>query len=250
MSPRISMVVPAFQEGRRIGPTIAQLSAYLNQHYPGSELIVVCDGCTDNTALVAKENFGAPACEFKLIELPINRGKGAAVQAGVEAALGDYIFYTDADLSFAPEVLELFLPKLEDGADVAIAQRNKQQTYPGAGRRLLARISRFIVGNLVLPGIRDTQAGYKGFRRAAAKPLFRQLQVKRFLFDLEILVMARANNLRIEKVYVDWQDRPGSTVRIGLDTARAARDLVLICLRSLLGRYNFAPAEKVEVRQN
>jgi dolichyl-phosphate beta-glucosyltransferase len=103
---------------------------------------------------------------------------------------------------------------------------------------LLAAGSRFLVGNLVLPGTRDSQAGYKGFSQAAAKDLFSRLRTSRFLFDLEILVMATRKNYKIEKVYVDWQDRPGSTVRIFVDSMRSLRDLLLIMLRSMTGRYD------------
>jgi dolichyl-phosphate beta-glucosyltransferase len=97
--------------------------------------------------------------------------------------------------------------------------------------------SRFLVGNLLLPGIRDTQAGFKAFKQSAVKELFPRARSKRFLFDLEILVIARTRGLKIEKIYVDWLDREGSTVRLFVDTGRSLRDLVLIYTRVLCGVY-------------
>jgi hypothetical protein len=93
------------------------------------------------------------------------------------------------------------------------------------------------VGNFVVPGIRDTQAGFKVFKKESAHQLFPLARTKRFLFDLEILVIAKEHHCKIEKVYVDWQDRDGSTVRIFIDTLRSLRDLVLIYTRMLFGAY-------------
>lgn len=240
---KLSVIIPAYQEEKRIGITMSAISTFLNQAHPGAEVIVVCDGCTDNTPQAARAAFVSETCQLKVVELERNQGKGNAVRTGMLEATGDYLFFTDADLSFAPELIDLFLAKLTDHADIAIAQRTKKTTYPQLGRRVLAATSRFIVGNIILPGIRDTQAGLKGFRAPAAKYLFKRVRTKGFLFDLEILMIARAKGYRIEKLYVDWQDRAGSTVRLFLDSLRAARDLLLICLNSLLGRYDIHSPE-------
>ncbi len=243
-TPSLSLILPAYQEENRIGDTMLSICQYLDEHHPGTELIVVCDGCTDKTAAVARSSANNSKCKLSVIELPTNQGKGAAVKAGMLAASGEYLFFTDADLSYAPYVIEDFLKELQDGADVAIAQRKKTTEYPGLGRKILARVSRFIVGNFVIPGIRDTQAGFKGFRREAAVTLFNAQRTSRFLFDLEILCIASDQNLKISKVYVDWQDRPGSTVRIFLDSIRSARDLALIWYWHKTGAYNRAIASK------
>lgn len=229
----ISLVVPAYQEERRIGYTIEGLSTYLEAHHPNSELILVCDGCTDGTARVAQQSFKGASSKLRVIELPANRGKGGAVREGMLAAHGAYLFFTDADLSFAPELIDAFLIHLKDKADIAIAQRQKTVSYSQPGRKSLAIISRAIIGNIILPGIRDTQAGFKGFRKEPARSLFASLKTDGFLFDLEILLAARRRGYCIEKVYVDWCDRPGSTVRVVKDTVKAALDLAAICLREL-----------------
>src|SRR5262249_4093911 len=152
--------------------------------------ILVCDGCKDKTALVARQSFKGSGCQLKILELPVNRGKGNAVKEGMLAGIGTYLFFTDADLSFAPDLIDIFLERLKDTADIAIAQRRKSMTYVQPGRRSLAVLSRAIIGNIILPGIRDTQAGFKGFRNLPAKALFPHLKTRGFLFDLEILLAA------------------------------------------------------------
>ena len=235
----LSLIIPAYQEELRIADTVKALSAYLQEHFSGAEIILVCDGCTDNTAKVAAEAFQSTNCQLKIIELETNKGKGNAIKTGIAEAKGDYLVFTDADLSFAPEIIgEQFLPKLKAGADVVIAQRNKKAAYPSIVRRMLAQCSRFFVGNILLPGIRDTQAGYKGFTQRAGQELFARIRTTRFLFDLEILLIARRKNYKIEKVYVAWQDKPGSTIRLVPDLLRCSRDLLIIYTGFLLAKYD------------
>lgn len=235
--PTISIVFPAYQEEKRIGMTMESWASYLDAHHPGSEVVVVTDGCSDNTARVAFETFKSATCTLRLIEISENQGKGNAVKVGVMEAQGNVIVFTDSDLSYEPQLLDQFLEKIDEGADLVIAQRRKKTQYPGLGRRILAMLSRFLVGNFVVPGIRDTQAGFKVFKKESAHQLFPLARTKRFLFDLEILVIAKEHHCKIEKVYVDWQDRDGSTVRIFIDTLRSLRDLVLIYTRMLFGAY-------------
>lgn len=236
-APTISLVVPAYNEEKRIASTISALSTYLCENFSSSELIVVCDGCKDKTADVARSSFVSGSCQLRIIEIVENQGKGNAVKEGFLAAQGEYQFFTDADLSFAPEVLSLLLAALTSGADVAVVQRKKETKYPSLARRIVALGSRWLIGNFILPGLRDTQAGFKGFKRDAARQLFAVARIKRFLFDMEILLIARQRGYRIDKVFVDWVDRPGSTVQIVLDTSRSLRDLMLIMFWSAIGQY-------------
>jgi len=236
-SPTLSVVFPAYQEEKRIGMTMEAWAKYLSANHPGTEVIVVCDGCTDGTAQAARNAFNAENCTLKVIELSPNRGKGNAVSVGVLAAQGEVVAFTDSDLSYEPELLGDFLYQIGAGADVVIAQRRKKTQYSGLLRRILAISTRFLVGNFLLPGIRDTQAGFKVFKQSVARDLFPRAKTKRFLFDLELLVIARSMDLKIEKVYVDWLDREGSSVRIYVDTIRSLRDLFLIYMRLILGTY-------------
>jgi dolichyl-phosphate beta-glucosyltransferase len=181
-----------------------------------------------------------------VIELGVNQGKGAAIRAGMLSASGRLLFFTDADLAFSPDTIEPFYDALLSGADVVIAQRKKDTRYENLGRRLVAVSSRALVGNLILPGIRDTQAGFKAFTRPAGRFLFSRQRIKRFLFDLEILMVARKKGFNIQKVYVDWENVPGSTVRLFLDTTRAARDLIRILFFVICGMYNLEGPEVLD----
>ncbi len=145
-------------------------------------------------------------------------------------------FFTDADLSFAPQIIVQFVQKLAEGADLVIAQRQKSAGYANIGRRILGVLSRTIIGNILLPGIRDTQAGFKAFQHQVAKFLFAELRTCGYLFDFELLLKARRKGYRIEKVYVDWFDRPGSKVRLWRDTLCAAKDLIIISVREFFAR--------------
>lgn len=232
----ISVIIPAFQEEERIGYTIEKLASYLDASKTSAEIVLVLDGCTDQTEAVAQAAIVNKKCIFNIIKLPTNCGKGFAVKQGMLKAAGQYLFFTDADLSFAPNIIPQFLERLKAGADIVIAQRQKSSTYSHIVRRLLATFSRAIIGNFVVPGIRDTQAGFKAFRQDVARALFTDLKIPGYLFDLELLLIAKRRGYRIEKVYVDWSDRPGSKVRPFKDALRAANDLVAILLRNLFAQ--------------
>ncbi len=230
--PEISIIIPAYQEELRIKLTIEQLVSYLEKNHPVTEIVLVCDGCRDRTAQTARSVIIPSDIILKIIELPNNLGKGNAVREGILAAQGNYLFFTDADLSFAPDIIDSFLEKLRQGADIVIAQREKSATYANLLRRLLAVSSRALIGNILLPGISDTQAGFKAFQSKVGKQLFSKLQTKAYLFDLEILLQAKKARFKIEKVYVNWTDRPGSRVNVLTDTPKAVIDLILICIRN------------------
>jgi glycosyltransferase involved in cell wall biosynthesis len=113
--PTISIVFPAYQEEKRIGMTMESWASYLDAHHPGSEVVVVTDGCSDNTAKVAFETFKSDTCTLRLIEISENQGKGNAVKVGVMEAQGNVIVFTDSDLSYEPQLLDQFLEKLPKG---------------------------------------------------------------------------------------------------------------------------------------
>jgi Glycosyltransferases involved in cell wall biogenesis len=124
--PRISLIVPAYNEEKRIAETMQALSLYLDEHHPSSEIIVVCDGCKDATAQVARDNFKGQKCSLEVLEVEPNQGKGNAVKVGMLAARGEYLFFTDADLSFAPETIEPFLEALV-GAPISLSPSAKRK---------------------------------------------------------------------------------------------------------------------------
>jgi dolichyl-phosphate beta-glucosyltransferase len=235
--PSFSIVIPAYQEEQRIGDTLSQLSTYLNHCHRDVEVIVVSGGSTDQTVDIAREYERVVKGGLNVLDLKDSRGKGAAVRAGVLEASGDYILFTDADLSYSPMLFEQFINRLRDGADVAIAQRIETAKYLGLGRYLLAIVSRFLVGTILVPGIGDAQAGLKGFTRSVAQYLFRRQKVNGFLFDLELLLLAQRKGYRIDKIQVKWEDKPGSTFRLFKHTSHAMLDLMKIYWRLGTGQY-------------
>ena len=225
---RLSVVIPAFNEERRIGPTLERISAYLAAQPYAAEVVVVDDGSTDLTVPRAEAALrGGPP--FRILSRAVNRGKGVAVKDGVLAAAGEFILVTDADLSTPVEELEKFWRELEAGADVVIGSR----ALPGSDIRARQTVVRETMGKtfnllvrlFVLRGYRDTQCGFKAFRREAAMDIFSRLQTAGFGFDVELLVLARKAGYRIAELPVVWCNFAPSRVRIVRGSLEMLRDL-------------------------
>ncbi len=227
----LSIVIPAYNEEKRIGASLEKILGYLKTKLFASEIIVVDDGSRDRTTDVA-----AAALEgrvpFRIVRLDANHGKGYAVKAGVLASAGQAILFTDADLSTPIEELDKFLPRLDEGYDVVIGSR----ALPGCDIRVRQAASREAMGKLfnrlvrlsVMKGCLDTQCGFKVFRRAAAMDLFPRLQTKGFSFDVELLLLARKAGYRIAEVPVVWCDSRPSRVRMVRGSWGMLRELARI----------------------
>ena len=235
---RLSVVVPAYDEADRIGDTVRRLADGLGGVAAdgGVEIVVVDDGSRDATADVA-----LAAGASQVVVQPHNRGKGAAVRAGVAAARGRTIAFTDADLAYDPAQVARVLAAVEDGWDVAIGDRRHPDSRPlTAPSRLRAAGSRAInwLGYAVLLGsYRDTQSGLKAFRSDVARFVFARSRIDGFAFDIEVLHLAERHELSLIEVPVEVTNSTRSTVRVAQDAARLVVDLFRIRHWSAAGLY-------------
>ena len=242
---RATVIVPALDEGARIGTTITAIRDALTavDRDGGLEVVVVDDGSTDGTADAALE-----AGADQVVVLPANRGKGAAIRAGVAAARGRTIAYTDADLAYSPDQLLRVLAGVEDGWDVAIGSRRHPDSTraqgAGALRDLGSRAVNLLAMGVLLSHPHDTQCGLKAFRSDVAKPVFALGRVDRFAFDIEVLHLVERHGWTVVEVPVQLTMGDRTTVRLLRDTARLLRDLWRIRHWSASGAYEL-PADAV-----
>jgi len=229
----LSIVIPAFNEEARLGPTLERLAAHLTATGRRWEILVVDDGSTDGTAALC-ERLG-PRLNLRLLVQRSNRGKGHAVRVGMLAAQGAVRVMYDADGATPPDQLPRLLAALDTGAAVAIGSRYLDGAVPTsqpAWRRLWSRLVNLVVRRTIVPGVRDTHCGCKAFTAAAAEDLFRRATVDGWAFDLEVLGLAHRLGHRVVEVAVAWQDDARSRVRPLRDLGRAVGDTVAV-LRSL-----------------
>ena len=227
--PRLSIVIPAFNEEARIRSTLGQVIAFLVSRTYSWEIVVADDGSTDATArLVTELADGRP--EVTLLRLP-HRGKGWAVKHGMLAAAGEFRFLCDADLSMPIEQVERFLPPQVGGAAIVVGSReapNSRRIGEPIRRHLMGRLYNWLVRRLAVPGISDTQCGFKCFPGGQASALFQRQRTNGFAFDVEILFLARQSGLKITEIGIDWYFREESKVRPLLDSVVMTWDLIKI----------------------
>ena len=217
-SPALSFVVPAFNEEKRLPVSLARIAEWLGSRTPPvpAEVLVVDDGSSDRTAAVAEKTASGLGLSFRVIRLPENRGKGAAVRAGVLEARGEHVLVTDADLSTPIEEVDKLLAA---GTPVAIGSRGVDTTLVKQRQPLFrvasGKLFNLLVRLLVVSGIRDTQCGFKLFRADAAREVFSRATVDRFAFDVEALLLARRLGFAIAEVPVLWFNSPDTRVGLG-----------------------------------
>lgn len=210
------MVIPAYNEDRRLPATLERVTEFLEGLGRPYELVLVDDGSRDRTLEVMRATADAHA-RVKVVALPGNRGKGRAVASGVAATTGELVLFTDADLSTPIEEVSKLEAALERGADVAVASRGVKGAeieIPQPGMRvLMGKVFNLIVQVLLVPGVWDTQCGFKLLRGEAARELFGELRTDGFAFDVEVLHRARRHGLRIAEVPVRWRHSAPTKVR-------------------------------------
>lgn len=238
--PRLSIVIPAYNESERILPTIGAVALAVSNLMPDWELIVSDDGSKDDT-VAQVERLGLP--NLRVVLAPHNTGKGGAVQRGIQAAQGEVRVFTDADNSTPIEELPKLLAALEQGADVAIASRGMAESQV-VGKSGLRSLMSAVLNKLVKLGLglpyADTQCGFKAFKASAADTLFGRQTIEGFSFDLEILYLAGRLGLKVREVPIEWYDAPGSKVQSMKHSIQFLKDMVRIRRQDLQGIYRAA----------
>ena len=239
-TPYLSVVIPAYNEESRLLSTLSRMYEYLRVQSYGYELIVVSDGSRDKTAGVALE-WRPEGCHLQVIDRKENRGKGYSVLEGAALAKGEYILFSDADLSTPIEEVEKFLPLLKSGADIVIGSRSLRDSeivvHQPFYRKLMGRVFNGMVQLMAVKGIIDTQCGFKSFSRKAVEEIFSRCLIEGFAFDVEILFLARKLGFAIEEIPVRWINAEGSSVSPIRDSLAMLKEICQVRLNDWKGRY-------------
>jgi dolichyl-phosphate beta-glucosyltransferase len=238
--PQITVIVPAYNEGGRIAPTLREIGSFLGNEGYEYELIVVDDGSSDGTYDVAHYITGEIP-HLSIVRHPKNLGKGMAVKSGFLAAAGRLVFFTDADHSTPIQELPKFVAHVHDGYDVVIGSRalpgsvitERQRWY----RENMGRAFNLLVRLLVVRGFYDTQCGFKCFVRDRCGEVFRKQALGGFCFDVELIYLAKRQGLRIAEIPVTWRNSADTRVHTLKDSLRMFRDLLRIRCRAIRGKY-------------
>lgn len=245
-TPFLSIVIPAYNEEKRLPPALARVAGFLRAQPYQAEVLVVENGSTDRTAAVVEE-FRAtqvrPEDNFEVNLLHSRKGKGNAVKRGVLAARGDYILITDTDLAVPIEEASRFLPPVLDKRSFAIAIASREvegavRYGEPAYRHLMGRVFNTLVRWLAVPDIQDTQCGFKCFTREAAQFIFPRQRINGWGFDVELLYIAQHHGLPIVEIPVKWYYGADSRVRPIHDTVTMVADLLRIRRNGRAGLYN------------
>jgi len=238
-NPYLSIIIPAYNEATRLPGSLKKIQAFLDRQPYSAEIVVVENGSSDNTF----EVIGKMKAEISSLTVvhEDQRGKGWAVKRGIQISKGDYRFICDADLSMPIEELSRFLPPQLKDAPVAIASREA----PGARRydepeyrHFVGRVFNWIVRLLLLPGLQDTQCGFKCFRADVAEKVFPLVTINGWTFDVEAIFIARRMGISITEVPIPWYYNPHSTVRVLRDSIQMGTDLLKIRWNAFTGKYH------------
>lgn len=242
MKPFLSIVIPAYNEENRLPNTLEQVFHFLAKQPFASEILVVENGSDDRTFEIA-EQFADRLQNVRVLRSE-QRGKGLAIQHGVMAAVGEYVFMCDADLSMPVEEISKFIPPQLENVDIAIASREA----PGSVRynepyyrHFTGRVFNMLIRLLVLPGLQDTQCGFKCMRAQVARDIFPYQTLTGWAFDVELLYIARLHGYRIVEIPIDWYFNADSKISVLRDSLRMFLDLLRIRRNARRGLYDPKP---------
>ncbi len=240
LSPRLSIIIPAYNEASRIETSLRRVAAYLAGKPWSAEIIVVADGCMDDTSPVARR-AAESIPRLTVLDNDRNRGKGYSVRRGMLEGRGDVLLFSDADLSTPIEEADRLITAIERGHDVAIGSRalpaSDVRVRQPWWRQSMGRAFNWFARRAGLADILDTQCGFKAFRRDAGRRIFALQRVDRYAFDVEVLWIARRLGLRIAEIPVAWVNHPESRVHPIRDASRMLIDLARIRLHDARGVY-------------
>jgi dolichyl-phosphate beta-glucosyltransferase len=245
--PTYSIIIPAYNESRRIGSTLERVVEHLRQEKWSAELLVVDDGSRDTTPEIIGR-FAAENPEIQLIRNPGNKGKGFSVRNGMLNARGKFLLFTDADLSSPIVEAHKLFAALEGGADVAIGSRwldtSLQFTRQPLLRRIYSRAFNLFLRIVMGLNFHDTQCGFKAFTREAAAAIFPLQQIHRWAFDVELIFLARKQGLKVMEVPVRWGHDDRSKMHPIRDGIRMGLEVLKVRWWSWTGKYRINPAHR------
>jgi len=243
--PKLSIVIPAFNESARIEATLERVMECVETQGWDAEVLVVDDGSRDRTAAIVEQwMYRFP--RLHLVKNPGNRGKGYSVRNGLLQAAGDIVMFTDADLSAPMEEANRLIAAIDGGADVAIGsrwmERARQTIHQPLYRQFFGRCFNWITRTVMGLPFKDTQCGFKAFKRPAAQVIFRLQTIERWGFDPELLFIARKLKYRIEEVPVTWGHDERSRMSYLKDGMKMLEEMAVIRYNSIAGQYDRAIA--------
>jgi len=228
----LSIIIPAYNEEKRLGATLEKVHSYFNSRPYTYEVIVVNDGSSDATVDIALSSTLNQVGRLRLMRNEPNRGKGFSVKKAILASGGENIIYSDADLSTPIEEIEKLLPYIKSGFDIVIGSRSIKganvEVHQPFYRGSMGKFFNLLVQLFVLKGIIDTQCGFKLFDAEIAKKIAAELKIDKFAFDVEILYIAKKNNYKIKEVPIRWINSLDSRVNPVSDSFKMFLDLISI----------------------
>ncbi len=236
---KLSVIIPAYNESKRIIPTLKDIYDYLSKQDYNYEVLIVNDGSRDDTAQVVKQLIKKWP-EFHLVDNAINKGKGAVVRQGMLLAQGSWRLFMDADNATRIKELDGFWPYTKN-YDLIIASRYIKGAKITAEqpliRKALSRAGNILTQLLIAWGIQDTQCGFKLFSSSATEKIFKKQTMERWSFDMELIAIAKKYNLKIKELPVEWREAGNSRLKVARTSIRTLKDLFKIKWNLIIGKY-------------